>query len=221
MNSSSSVLLHFFQQADTIDRTVLVVLALMSIGSWFLILQGIVSRVVAGRQTRQTLALVQGAELPESGTCTALQGDLAHILRAGLASLEKWKASMGPQQSATVVGDPVERALDQALADNLIGQESGLTYLACVAAAAPFIGLFGTVMGIYHALEAIGSSGEAGLSQVAGPVGEALLMTACGLACAIPAVLAYNFFVRSNRIHLANMEHFAHHLHSRLTLGAD
>ena len=81
--------------------------------------------------------------------------------------------------------------------------ESGLTVLASVGSTAPFVGLFGTVWGVYHALVAIGMSGQGTLDKVAGPVGEALIMTALGLAVAIPAVLAYNGFVRSNRLVLA------------------
>jgi biopolymer transport protein ExbB len=107
----------------------------------------------------------------------------------------------------------------------VIGQESakvetGLTVLASVGSVAPFVGLFGTVWGIYHALVSISISGQATLDKVAGPVGEALIMTALGLAVAIPAVLAYNALVRSNRNLLAQLESFAHDLHILLTTGA-
>ncbi len=107
----------------------------------------------------------------------------------------------------------------------VIGQESakletGLTILASVGSVAPFVGLFGTVWGIYHALVSISVSGQATLDKVAGPVGEALIMTALGLAVAIPAVLAYNALVRSNRNLLAQLESFAHDLHILLTTGA-
>jgi biopolymer transport protein ExbB len=98
--------------------------------------------------------------------------------------------------------------------------ESGLTVLASVGSTAPFIGLFGTVWGVYHALVAIGMSGQGTLDKVAGPVGEALIMTALGLAVAIPAVLAYNAFVRSNRLVLARLDAFAHDLFAVLTTGS-
>jgi biopolymer transport protein ExbB len=92
--------------------------------------------------------------------------------------------------------------------------------LASVGSTAPFVGLFGTVWGVYHALVAIGVSGQGTLDKVAGPVGEALIMTALGLAVAIPAVLAYNGFVRANRLVLAQLDAFAHDLYAVLTTGA-
>ena len=92
--------------------------------------------------------------------------------------------------------------------------------LASVGSTAPFVGLFGTVWGVYHALVAIGLSGQGTLEKVAGPVGEALIMTALGLAVAIPAVLAYNGFVRANRLVLAQLDAFAHDLYAVLTTGS-
>ena len=92
--------------------------------------------------------------------------------------------------------------------------------LASVGATAPFVGLFGTVWGIYHALIAIGMSGAGTLDKVAGPVGEALIMTGIGLAVAIPAVLGYNFLVRANRVTLAKLDAFAHDLFAFLSTGA-
>ena len=97
--------------------------------------------------------------------------------------------------------------------------EGGLTTLATIGATAPFVGLFGTVWGVYHALVAIGMSGAGTLDKVAGPVGEALIMTGIGLAVAIPAVMAYNAFTRSNRVLTARLDAFAFELHSFLTLG--
>jgi biopolymer transport protein ExbB len=98
--------------------------------------------------------------------------------------------------------------------------ESGLTFLASVGSTAPFIGLFGTVWGIYHALVALSGSSSVVLDKVAGPVGEALIMTAGGLFVAIPAVLAYNALTRGNRLVLAQLDGFAHDLHAFLTTGA-
>src|SRR5262249_11140763 len=98
--------------------------------------------------------------------------------------------------------------------------EWGLTVLASVGSTAPFVGLFGTVWGVYHALVTIGLSGQGTLDKVAGPVGEALIMTAAGLAVAVPAVLAYNAFVRSNRVVLAKLDAFAHDLFAFLTTGS-
>ena len=98
--------------------------------------------------------------------------------------------------------------------------ETGLTVLATVGSTAPFVGLLGTVWGIYRALIKIGASGDASISAVAGPVGEALIMTAIGLFVAIPAVLAYNFFVRLNRVTNNQLDTFAHDLHDFFATGS-
>ncbi|MDQ3038351.1 MAG: MotA/TolQ/ExbB proton channel family protein [Pseudomonadota bacterium] len=114
----------------------------------------------------------------------------------------------------------VDRALRQGVTRESMRLESGLTILATVGSTAPFVGLLGTVWGIYRALIAIGSSGDASISAVAGPVGEALIMTAIGLFVAIPAVLAYNFFVRLNRVTNNQFDTFAHDLHDFFATGS-
>ncbi len=114
----------------------------------------------------------------------------------------------------------VDRALRQAVTRESMRLESGLTVLATVGSTAPFVGLLGTVWGIYGALIKIGATGQASIDAVAGPVGEALIMTAVGLFVAIPAVLAYNFFVRSNRITNNKFDTFAHDLHDFFATGA-
>lgn len=114
----------------------------------------------------------------------------------------------------------IDRALRQAVSRESGRLEGGLTLLASVGSTAPFVGLFGTVWGIYHALITIGASGQASLDVVAGPVGEALIMTCFGLGVAIPAVLGYNFFVRANRVTLAQFDEFAHDLHDYFATGA-
>lgn len=114
----------------------------------------------------------------------------------------------------------VDRSLRQAVTRESMRLESGLTVLATVGATAPFVGLLGTVWGIYNALIRIGASGDASISAVAGPVGEALIMTAAGLFVAIPAVLAYNFFNRLNRVTNAKFDTFAHDLHDFFATGA-
>jgi biopolymer transport protein ExbB len=114
----------------------------------------------------------------------------------------------------------IARAMRRAISNESAHLERGLTVLASVGSVAPFVGLFGTVWGIYHALASISFSGQATLDKVAGPVGEALIMTALGLAVAIPAVLAYNALVRSNRMLMGQVESFGHDLHTLLTTGA-
>ncbi len=114
----------------------------------------------------------------------------------------------------------VDRALRQAVTRESLGLEAGLTVLATVGATAPFVGLLGTVWGIYNALIRIGATGQADIGAVAGPVGEALIMTAIGLAVAIPAVLGYNFFVRLNRSTNNKLDTFAHDLHDFFATGS-
>jgi biopolymer transport protein ExbB len=114
----------------------------------------------------------------------------------------------------------IDRTLRQVVTRESARLEDGMTWLATVGATAPFVGLLGTVWGIYHALINIGASGQADIGSVAGPVGEALIMTAIGLFVAIPAVLAYNFFTRSNRNTYAKFDTFAHDLHDFFATGA-
>lgn len=117
------------------------------------------------------------------------------------------------------VSELMTRALRQGINQAGSHLESGLTFLASIGSTAPFIGLFGTVWGIYHALARIGATGQASLDKVAGPVGEALIMTAAGLFVAIPAVLAYNAFARALRVISADLDGFAHDLHTYFTMG--
>ncbi len=114
----------------------------------------------------------------------------------------------------------VDRALRQAVIRESMRLEGGLTVLATVGSTAPFVGLLGTVWGIYRALIRIGASGQADIGAVAGPVGEALIMTAIGLGVAIPAVLGYNFFTRSNRVTNNKLDTFAHDLHDFFATGS-
>ena len=118
------------------------------------------------------------------------------------------------------ISDGIARAL-QAGIDQASGRlQAGLAVLASVGATAPFVGLFGTVWGIYHALMRIGAAGQASIDQVAGPIGEALIMTALGLAVAIPAVLGYNALVRANKRLLHKLRRFTHELHAFYAAGA-
>jgi biopolymer transport protein ExbB len=116
--------------------------------------------------------------------------------------------------------DFLDRALRSSINREMERLETGLTFLATVGSTAPFVGLFGTVWGIFHALVRVGATGETSLDQVAGPVGEALIMTALGLAVAVPAVLGYNTLVRNNRVIIASFHAFAEDMLAYLTTGA-
>ena len=118
------------------------------------------------------------------------------------------------------ISDWISRSLRNSIDDSTARFQSGLAVLASVGSTAPFVGLFGTVWGIYHALMGIGAAGSATIDKVAGPIGEALIMTALGLAVAIPAVLGYNALVRGNKSILTKLNRFAHDLHAYFVTGA-
>ena len=115
--------------------------------------------------------------------------------------------------------DFLTRTIKKVLDEETVSAENGLSVLATVGATAPFFGLFGTVWGVYHALVNIGLSGSGGLDQVAGPVGEALIMTGLGLAVALPAVIGYNWLARRNRVVSAKLDAFAFELFTFLSSG--
>ncbi len=173
----------FWTHADLLSRSLSVVLLVMSITTWTIL----IVRILATRQAHATAA----NELQQAVEKASAQS-------AGL-SLEHCK-------------DVVEQVLLQQLARTRSNVERGVSVLGSIASISPFVGLFGTVWGIFHALAAIGQTGQAGLAQVAGPVGEALIMTGMGLAVAIPAVLAYNACVRLNKILLNKLHDQAHSL---------
>jgi biopolymer transport protein ExbB len=118
------------------------------------------------------------------------------------------------------VSDWITRCLKDTMDDGVARMQRGLAVLASIGSTAPFVGLFGTVWGIYHALIGIGSSGQVSIDQIAGPIGEALIMTAFGLVVAIPAVLGYNVLTRSNKAIIGRLRRFAHGLHAYFVTGA-
>ncbi len=216
---------HFIGQTDLVGRAVLALLLIMSIASWTVIIVKSVRLALRHLQSRRFVQAFRSAsDLPsvQSSLRESQPRDpFAELVRDASSAVEQVRGASG----STVV-DPgatnefVTRALGRSIAATTTQLESGLTILASVGSAAPFVGLFGTVWGIYHALLAIGLSGQGTLDKVAGPVGEALIMTALGLAVAIPAVLAYNAFVRSNRVTIATLERFAHDVFGRIVMQA-
>ena len=149
-----------------------------------------------------------------------IRDPFSHLTHHGLKAADQYLNRTGQRLIETAPSDEfLTRALRRAIEQDTARLEHGLTVLASVASSAPFVGLFGTVWGIYHALINIGLSGQSTLDKVAGPVGEALIMTALGLAVAIPAVLAYNFFARTNRLVLTELDGFAHDLFVFMSTG--
>ncbi len=138
------------------------------------------------------------------------QGDIALLAQAGFAEFKTLKETQHDLKHLGAPHEVLERQLRQQLQNIQRYHERGLAELATIGSTAPFVGLFGTVWGIMHALQDIGKSGSASLDVVAGPIGEALVATAIGIATALPAVLFYNFFLRRLKVHVTELENFAH-----------
>lgn len=137
-------------------------------------------------------------------------GDLGRLAQAGFTELQSLDESRRDLQHTGSPQELLERQLRQTLQNIQRYHERGLAELASIGSTSPFVGLFGTVWGIMHALQDIGASGSASLDVVAGPIGEALIATAIGIATALPAVLAYNYFLRQLKVHMTDLENFAH-----------
>jgi biopolymer transport protein ExbB len=210
-------------QGDAISHAVVVVLLIMSVASWGIIL-GKVWLVWSLRwKTPRALEAFWDSTTIESGLeklAPLVQFyDMAQQGQGAIHHLESHRRQQSHLDAHLSASELVTRALRNSIARSAARLENGLTLLASVGSTAPFVGLFGTVWGIYHALARIGVTGQSSLDKVAGPVGEALIMTAAGLFVAIPAVLAYNAFTRSLRLIMADMEAFAHDLHAYYSTG--
>ncbi|MDO9140205.1 MAG: MotA/TolQ/ExbB proton channel family protein [Methylobacter sp.] len=218
--------LEFIRQGGAVSIAVATMLLAMSIGSWTLM----VIKTLQTRHLKSNRALFltrfwQASSTKPSSIATAINEDLnkaenpfARLALQGINAAvhhQRYAAQQEPSRHDEFIAHALRRTIGQ----EAMKLETGLTLLASVGSIAPFIGLFGTVWGIYHALGTIAVGGQATVDKVAGPVGEALIMTAFGLAVAIPAVLAYNALVRENRLLMGEIEAFAHDLHTYLTTG--
>ncbi|HSH96857.1 MAG: MotA/TolQ/ExbB proton channel family protein [Methylophilaceae bacterium] len=214
--------LTFITDGGPVSMLVALLLVAMSVASWYLIIVKTYQAVTL-RKNSNAFAK-QFWDAPTLASALNHAGGSTPVARLATQSIEA--AEHHQKHAAKRLADAcnqdefIARAMRRNIADESAALESGLTVLASVGSVSPFVGLFGTVWGIYHALASISLSGQATLDKVAGPVGEALIMTALGLAVAIPAVLAYNALVRSNRVLLGQLESFAHDLHTLLTTGS-
>ncbi|MFN4266352.1 MAG: MotA/TolQ/ExbB proton channel family protein [Aquabacterium sp.] len=215
---------HFIAQTDVVGQALFVILVLMSLVSWALI---VTKGVALFRRQRRSKAFLDffwnatsleavqheiathGVHEPFAHLTAHAMHAQAHHARYGAAKLEE----------AGSAQEFLTRTIKKVLDEDTMRMESGLSVLATIGATAPFVGLFGTVWGVYHALLAIGATGAGTLDKVAGPVGEALIMTGIGLAVAIPAVMAYNWLTRSNRVWAARLDAFAFELFTFLSTG--
>jgi biopolymer transport protein ExbB len=215
-------LAHYWSQGDAVSHAVAYALLIMSIISWYYILSKAWSswRI---RSSANALESFWKAPTLNDAIASMKLKDPENVytpLATQGAEAANVTAQAGSLNAATDPSELITRTLRQEMNRVSAHLENGLTLLASVGSTAPFIGLFGTVWGIYHALLAVSMAGTVQIDKVAGPVGEALIMTALGLAVAIPAVLAYNAFTRVNRVTLAELDAFAHDLHAYLTTGA-
>ncbi|MDP2404658.1 MAG: MotA/TolQ/ExbB proton channel family protein [Hydrogenophaga sp.] len=222
----SSGLAHVWIQGDAVTRTVALVLLVMSLATWIIILWKYLDQRAQRQQAKACEGFWHSADFAEGlDKLGAQDGNpfraLANEGREAARHVLHKDGRPGPQLHDTLdVSDWVERCLRRSLDDATARAQSGLTVLASIASTAPFVGLFGTVWGIYHALLSIGAAGQVSIDQVAGPIGEALIMTAMGLLVAIPAVLGYNVLVRGNKGINHQLNRFAHDLHAYFVTGA-
>ena len=215
-------LLHVWAQGDWVTRSVFAALLLMSLASWIVILLKALGVVQAKRQAARVEGFWHSSDMAEG--LSKLGADDANPFRdlaiEGREAAAHHRATKAQLHDSLDASDWISRSLRNSIDATTGKLQSGLAILASVGSTAPFVGLFGTVWGIYHALVAIGTSGQSTIDKVAGPIGEALIMTALGLAVAIPAVLGYNALVRGNKHILAKLGRFAHDLHAYYVTGA-
>jgi len=214
----------FLQHLNVISLSVMFILLFMSVLSWYLIITKIFQLALTQWRSHRLFKFFWKADSLES-MLTRLNEKRAKDPFSRLA-LQGINASYFYEEQSYISSttlcthsDFLIRNLRRAINEESARLDSGLTILATVGSTAPFIGLFGTVLGIYDALVTISARGSAALNTVAAPVGEALIMTAFGLAVAIPAVLGYNILVRGNRAFLNKLEGFVHDLHTWLNAG--
>jgi biopolymer transport protein ExbB len=200
-------------QSDFVAKAVLVIMAIMSMGSWYIIITKLIEQAKMGAQAKEADQKFWNAGTVAQGT-EALKKDSAYrfLASAGIDATGKHEGLLGNIALNDWVTMSIQRATERVQSR----LQEGLAFLATVGSTAPFVGLFGTVWGIYHALTAIGIAGQASIDKVAGPVGEALIMTAIGLAVAVPAVLGYNWLVRRNKAALDQVRAFGSDLHAVL-----
>jgi biopolymer transport protein ExbB len=198
---------------DMVAKSTLIILVIMSMGSWYVIITKVYEQFRLGRQASVANKTFWTAPSVREGASGLKEGSpFRFIAESGLEATSTHTGLLGNVNLNDWITMSIQRAIDN------VGNrmQDGLAFLATVGSTAPFVGLFGTVWGIYHALTAIGIAGQASIDKVAGPVGEALIMTAIGLAVAVPAVLGYNWLVRRNKAAMEQVRGFGADLHAVL-----
>jgi biopolymer transport protein ExbB len=221
MNSQFG-LMNVWTQGDLVTKAVAVLLIAMSLASWMVIIIKTLDLLKYKKTARGAEDFWHSEDF--AAGLAKLGSDPSNPFRQlaveGREATAHHRNTKAHLHDALDVSDWITRSLRNTIDEFTSRLQSGLAILASVGSTAPFIGLFGTVWGIYHALLAIGTAGQATIDKVAGPIGEALIMTALGLAVAIPAVLGYNALVRGNKGVLQKLNRFAHDLHAYFVTGA-
>jgi biopolymer transport protein ExbB len=200
-----------WSQGDFVSRGTLIILAIMSFGTWYIGIVKYFEQAKLFKQSKEASAnFWQAKNIPAGIASLGEDSAFRFIGESANQAANKHDDSMHNKiELSTWMDMSIQKAVN-VVSNRLQG---GLSFLATVGSTGPFVGLFGTVWGIYHALTAIGMSGQASIDKVAGPVGEALIMTAMGLAVAVPAVLGYNWLVRRNKVVMEQVRHFSAELH--------
>jgi biopolymer transport protein ExbB len=198
---------------DLVAKTTLAILVIMSMGSWYIIITKVYEQYKMGNQAKDAnKKFWKAASVREGAETLKKSSPYRFIAESGLEATTKHDGL----HANIDLNNWISMSIDRAIGNVQSRTQDGLAFLATVGSTAPFVGLFGTVWGIYHALTAIGIAGQASIDKVAGPVGEALIMTAIGLAVAVPAVLGYNWLIRRNKNAMDQVRGFGADLHAVL-----
>jgi biopolymer transport protein ExbB len=207
-----------WKQGDFVSKGTLIILVIMSMGSWYIMFVKVYEQHKLFNEAKNAKATFWSAGSVAAGIDSLkANSPFRFIAESGV---EATKHHEGKLLDQIDFNEWVTMSIQRAVENVGSRLQDGLAFLATVGSTAPFVGLFGTVWGIYHALTAIGIAGQASIDKVAGPVGEALIMTAFGLAVAVPAVLGYNWLVRRNKVAMEHLRAFSADLHMVLVSSA-
>lgn len=206
-----------WNQGDFVAKGTLILMGIMSAVTWYILFTKLWEQQRLIMQAKEARKLWESSSLSDGVHKLSKNSAYRGLVEDGLKAVKHHDGRLTDKIDLQAwVTMTIQRGVESIQS----AMQGGLAFLATTGSTAPFIGLFGTVWGIYHALVAIGMAGQASIDKVAGPVGEALIMTAIGLAVAVPAVLGYNWLVRRNKVALEDVRAFAEDLNAYLTMGA-
>ena len=216
-------LVALWNQGDWLIRSIAILLLIMSITSWYVIVTRALRAWHFKKTAENAFSFWTASHFENGIEMLSKQGEnnpFLHLALEGKQTIQQHAQQENSLKYRISLPDLLTESLRGVIDESVLQLQSGLSILASIGSTSPFIGLLGTVWGIYHALIGIGAAGQAHIDKIAGPVGEALIMTALGLAVAIPAVLGYNALVRANRHAIGKMNRFARQLHAYFLIGS-